>query len=542
MLARAVNPVRKGLGVMLKRTSSGRTVVIGAGIGGLAAALRLAHAGQDVVVLERAAEPGGKLRTMDTVAGPVDAGPTVFTMRPLFEQLFADVGERLDDHLNTVAETVLARHWWPDGSQLDLHADHGRSVEAIRDFAGDRSAREFERFCADARRLFEAFDGPIMRSANPSLATVTGVVMSNPRLMMQMTPPRTLWRTLERRFSDPRLVQLFARYATYVGGSPFASPAILGLIWHAEASGVWQIEGGMHQLAKVLERLAIKRGARFEYGAHVSRIEPHGDQPLRVHLATGDEIVADSVVFNGDPAALAQGKLGSKVARNTPAAGVSPRALSAYVWSFAAEPEGVGLAHHNIFFNHHYRREFTAIDAGRMPEDATLYVCAQDRGAGRQPTGPERFEIIMNGPARSDARPDDPEEKEICRLLTFRTLARAGLRFSPPPGPESLTTPAGFAALFPGSDGSLYGRSPHGMMASFQRPTVRTRIPGLYLAGGGVHPGPGLPMAMSSGRHAAEAILTDLASTSPSRLTATRGGTLTGSLTTGSAASRSLPS
>ena len=527
---------------MLQRPARQRVCVIGAGIGGLAASLRLAHAGVAVDVLEMADGPGGKLRTFPSAAGPVDAGPTVFTLRPLFEDLFEAVGESLEDHLDLTTEPILARHWWPDGSTLDLFADPEASAAAVRDFSGPKSEAEFRAFSARARRMFAAFDGPVMQSPAPRLGSVMGRVLTSPRLMRDMTPPRTLWKSLARQFTDPRLAQLFGRYATYVGGSPFASPDILALIWHAEASGVWRIRGGMVELARAMERLARARGAEFTYGVEVTRIVP--GSPCRILLSDGSERVADKVVFNGDPAALATGLLGPEVTRAVRRKGTEPRALSAYVWAFAAEPGGVALTHHNVFFNSHYRREFAAIADGAMPADATLYVCAQDRGTGENPTGLERFEIILNGPAvRPGERPRTLEEEyETCMTATFETLARRGLSFSPIPGPEALTTPHLFARRFPGSAGSLYGRSPHGMMATFARPTVRSRIPGLYLAGGGVHPGAGLPMAMSSGRHAAEAILKDLASHSKSRRTAMRGGMWTGSRTAAPTVSRSSPS
>ncbi|MEM1299284.1 MAG: 1-hydroxycarotenoid 3,4-desaturase CrtD [Pseudomonadota bacterium] len=527
---------------MLQTVSRQRVIVIGAGIGGLAAAVRLADAGMDVEVLELGSKPGGKLRTFPSPAGPVDAGPTVFTMRPVFEELFASVGERLEDHLELIEEPLLARHWWPDGSTLDLHADPEASAEAIREFSGPRSADQFRRFCARARRLFEAFDGPIMRAPRPNLGQVIGKCLADSQLMRDMTPPKTLWRSLAGQFSDPRLAQLFARYATYVGGSPFRSPDILSLIWHAEASGVWRIRGGMVKLARALEHLAIARGARFSYDTEVSAILP--GTPMRVRLLSGVERTADAVMFNGDPVALASGRLGPAARDAVKARAVKPRALSAYVWTFAAEPRGVDLTHHNVFFNTHYRREFAAIEEGRMPEDAALYVCAQDRGVDVDPEGLERFEIILNGPAVRQGEPlmDVEEEYEKCMTVTFDTLARRGLTFSPIPGPRALTTPRQFATRFPGSEGSLYGQSPHGMMATFRRPTVRSAVPGLYLAGGGVHPGAGLPMAMSSGRHAAEAILRDHVSISTSRHTDTRGGMWTASRTAAPTVSRSSPS
>ncbi len=143
----------------------------------------------------------------------------------------------------------------------------------------------------------------------------------------------------------------------------------------------------------------------------------------------------------------------------------------------------------------------------------------------------ERFEIIMNAPAR--ARMTRKRKNPTCQTLIFNRFREFGLTFSPTPGPEALTTPQGFDALFPASHGSLYGRSPHGMMAAFKRPTARTTVPGLYLAGAGRIRGRGCRWRPSPAQHAAAAIMTDLASTSTSRRTATPGGMSTGSATAG---------
>ena len=509
-------------------------VIIGAGVGGLATAMRLCAHG-DVTILEAHDAPGGKMRTVPSDAGPVDAGPTVMTMRPVFEDLFDSVGARLEDHVSLVPEAILARHHWQDGSTLDLFADPRASEDAVGAFAGAKAAREFRRFSKTAAQLFTAFEGPMMQSAAPSQDALTRHVMRHPSLIPAMAPGLSLARKLALSFSDPRLRQLFGRYATYVGGSPYQSPAILGLIWHAEAQGVWRIEGGMHMLAQAMANIATQAGATLRTNSPVTRIETQGDKVVAVHTKDA-RYPADIVVFNGDPKALHVGLLGAAPQNAVPTQ--EPRSLSAYVWSFASTPSGVALDHHNVFFVKDPKQEFSALAEGKMPTDATLYVCAQDRGSGTQPDGPERFEIIMNGPPRSE---NDPRQKEMdqCHHVTFQTLERMGLRFSPQPSTTALTTPEMFNRLFPASDGSLYGRSPHGMMAAFQRPTARTPLAGLYLAGGGVHPGAGIPMAALSGKHAAEAILSDLASTSTSQKTATPGGILTASAKTEAARSRS---
>ncbi|MBF9029317.1 phytoene desaturase [Rhodobacterales bacterium HKCCE3408] len=515
---------------------SGQIVVIGAGIGGLSAALRLAAAGHRVRVVEAAAAPGGKMRQVPSSAGPVDAGPTVLTMAPVFEDLFAAAGTTLSDHVTLVREPVLARHWWPDGSTLDLHDDAEASAEAVGAFAGPGEARAFRAFTLRARALFDGFDAPIMQAPKPTLSRLVAHVLAHPGLATKIAPGRSLAGLLRTSFRDPRLRQLFGRYATYVGGSPYLTPGLLCLIWASEAAGVWRVEGGMQRLAQAIADLAEARGVTFSYGQPVARVERQGGRASAVVLEDGARIACTAVLFNGDPRALSLGLLGDGIREAIPGTGTEPRSYSAYVWHFAAEADGLPLAHHNVIFGHDARSEFDDLEAGRMPADPTLYICAQDRGAGLHPEGRERFEIILNGPPGQSP----PEEEFLrCRTLTFETLSAAGLRLSPRPGREALTTPGDFSEAFPGSAGSLYGRSPHGTMAAFQRPTARTAVPGLYLAGGGAHPGAGVPMACLSGRHAAAAMTADLASTSTSRRTAMPGGMSTGSPTTGPVRSRS---
>jgi 1-hydroxycarotenoid 3,4-desaturase len=470
------------------------------------------------------------MRTLPSAAGPVDAGPTVLTMRPVFDALFQDLGTRLEDHVMLVRQPCLARHFWPDGSTLDLFDSEAESARAIQSMAGAKAARQFRAFSQRARRLFDGFDAPMMQAPTPSLPRLVGHVAARPRLIGAMAPLATLDQLLSRSFDDPRLRQLFGRYATYVGGAPDRVPGLLALIWHAEASGVWAVQGGMHQLARAVEGLARDRGAAFHYDADVAEVIVKDNSVIGVLLADGTRLHADTILFNGDPRALATGRLGAAAGRVAPRTRNAPRSLSAEVWAFAATPSGPDLSFHNVFFRSDAGGEFDAIARGRAVADPTLYVCAQDRGTGPPPTGPERFEIIANAAPLTTAT--TPQETDRCQTRTLQTLARFGLTFDPVPERQALTTPEGFETLFPATAGSLYGQSPEGLTAALSRPTARTSVKGLYLAGGGTHPGAGVPMATLSARHAAEAILADRISTLRSRPTAMPGGMSTGSAKT----------
>ncbi len=499
-----------------------RCVVIGAGIGGLSAAARLAHAGHAVTVIERQATPGGKMRTLPSGAGPVDTGPTVLTLRRELDQLFASTGHRLSDFVDLIPQELLARHFWPGGARLDLFADIDASADAIAAFSGTRSAREYLRFRKDCGALFAAFDAPMMQAPAPTQAALTRKVALRPWLVPKMAPWFTLAQKLARRFSDPRLAQLFGRYATYVGGSPAQAPALLALVAEAEAQGVWLPVGGMSAVADGVTRLCQSLGVTFRFESQVTEICVADGRALGVETDHGFH-PADTIVFNGDPRALGLGLLGPGPREVAPQTQDDARSLSAQVWAFAAEAHGADLAHHNVFFSADSMAEWEALDAGQMPDDPTLYVCAQDRGFAAFPPRLERFEIIMNAPPLSQ-RPAQASEADLCHRQMLMTLHRHGLTFTPEPDKLTLTGPAGWDSLFPGSDGSLYGQSPHGMMAAFRRPTARTALRGLYLAGGGAHPGAGVPMAMLSGRHAAEAIMQDHVLTSMSRPMAMPGG------------------
>jgi 1-hydroxycarotenoid 3,4-desaturase len=250
-----------------------RIAIIGSGVGALSAAVALAVRGCDVTVFERASCPGGKLRELTVAGRAIDSGPTVLTMRWVFDEIFADAGSTLDAHLVLEPLEVLARHYWGQHEPLDLFADEARTTDAIGRFAGAVEARGYERFCTRARNIFETLDGPFMRAAEPSmLKLITGVGFKRPTALLGIEPFATLWNALGSYFKDARLQQLFGRYATYCGASPFQAPATLMLIAHVERMGVWSVKGGMHQIAEALSALAIRNGAVFRYNTHVQRI------------------------------------------------------------------------------------------------------------------------------------------------------------------------------------------------------------------------------------------------------------------------------
>jgi 1-hydroxycarotenoid 3,4-desaturase len=508
-----------------------RVVVVGGGIGGLVAALLLASRGIEVVVLERADTPGGKMREVEIGGARLDAGPTVFTMRWVFDEIFTAAGATLDSHLVLQKSDLLARHAWSVYERLDLFADRQRSADAIAAFAGPKEARGYLDFCARAQRVYQTLLDSFIRAPKPSIfSLIRGAGVRGLADLAGISPFSTLWQVLGEFFQDPRLRQLFGRYATYCGSSPFHAPATLMLVAHVEQEGVWLVEGGMHRVAAALAGLAAKLGATFSYDAEVAEINLASGGVDAVTLRTGERIEASAVVVNADVAAIAAGDFGSAVIGAVPPTATADRSLSAITFAVRAQADGFPLTRHNVFFSRDYAAEFEdLISHRRLPTDPTVYVCAQGRADASEqaaPRTPEPLFCLVNAPSNGDTQPYSQAEIDICKQRIIARLERCGLILREQAQPI-VTTPADFHRMFPTTGGALYGLASHGWMASFRRPGARTRIPGLYLAGGSTHPGPGVPMAALSGRLAAVTLLADLDLTRGSRRMATLGGTST---------------
>ncbi len=510
-----------------------RIVIVGAGIAGVVAALELASHGMDVTVLERAARPGGKLKEVQIGEARLDTGPTVFTMRDTFEQLFASVGETLDAHLTLRPAELLARNSWGPRARLDLFADPANTADAIGRFSSLGDAKRYLAFCNEARLIYQTLENSFIQQPRPSLpGMISRVGINNFSDLWRLNPYATMWKALGRYFHDPRLRQLFGRFATYCGSSPFEAPATLMLVAHVEQSGVWLVDGGMQRLVEAVTGLAERHGAVFRYNAHVERVVLEDGRVSAVVLEDGDRIEADAVIVNADSGALAAGMLGEDIAAAAPRIPAGKRSLSAMTWAMVARAEGFPLVRHNVFFSSDYTAEFDDIfRRSRLPMEPTVYICAQDRadreGRGQPPSGPERLLCIINAPAIGDVHRFTQEEIGQCEQRVFSLLERQGLRLRRHPDQTLVSTPTDFEHRFPGTGGAIYGAASHGWRASFNRPGSQTKVPGLYLAGGSVHPGPGVPMAALSGRAAARSIILNSLSSGPSRRGGMPGGTST---------------
>lgn len=490
-----------------------RVVIVGAGMGGLAAALKLVSEGLDVTVIERASGPGGKVQLQVINDRQFYTGPTVLTMPWIFDEIFGDVGANLADSLTLHRPEILARHAWSETERLDLFADHQRSAQAIGEFAGKAEAERFLQFCRVSERVYKALERPFILSPRTSPIGMFGRL--HPREVGELLSIKalsSLWKVLGEYFRDPRIHQLFGRYATYVGSSPYLAPATLVLITHVESQGVCSVEGGIHRLPLALAELAERCGVTFTYNTIVKELNVERRRVTGVTLSNGERLDADAVIVNSDVSAIAKGLLGSSITHIVEAPPLRKRSHSVLAWNFAAKTHHFPLEYHNVFFPNDYIEEFQAIfNKQSLPAKPMVYLCAQDREHGKQVAGDqlERFLLVVNAPACGDQKPLSQSEIKHSEEAAFTLMRQCGLTFSEI-DIVKITTPADFEHRFPASGGAIFGRASHGWHAVFERPGAKTPIAGLYLAGGSGHPGAGIPMAAISGRIAASELLQDI--------------------------------
>jgi 1-hydroxycarotenoid 3,4-desaturase len=322
-------------------------IIIGGGIGGLTCALDLASSGVEVILVEKEAQVGGKIRQINCSndslkPSPIDSGPTVFTMRWVFDALFEKAGTSLESELKLEKLNILARHAWNKDEKLDLFSDIEQSAQAIAEFSSPEEAKRFLQFSAQCRDLYRALEKPYMLSAKPNFGgMIADLGITGSKVLYDIGLFNTLWKSLGNYFQDPRLRQLFARYATYCGSSPYEAPATLMLIADVETQGVWAIEGGMYSLVGAIRKLAQDKGVQLMTGKACEEILLKHGKVSGVRLTDGTLLYGDFVVFNGDLAALHNGLLNSEgiKAFNAKITPPSPakRSLSAMTWSMNAK-------------------------------------------------------------------------------------------------------------------------------------------------------------------------------------------------------------
>ncbi len=485
--------------------------IVGAGIGGLSAAVRLAAQGTRVVVVEQNDAPGGKMSQIEQDGFRWDMGPSVITMRHVFEELFQAAGRKLEDYLTLLPVDPLTRYFYHDGTVLDASSDLRRMAEQIETIA-PRDVEGYIDFLAYAAKLHRITGPVFIYDEPPSPRTLARV---SPLQFLEVDPWMSIDQAVRKRVQSPQLRKLLNRFATYVGADPYQAPATLSVIAHVELTGgVWYPQGGIYRIAAAMTQLARELGVELHTGRAVQQILVTNGRAAGLQLTDGERIAADAVIANVDVATVYQHLLPPAIA--TPARrrrhAALPTSCSGYVLLLGVEGQHPALAHHNIFFADDYRREFRQIFGdGRPPDEPTVYVAITSKNdPDHAPEGCENWFVLVNAPA-SDKRFIWNEAQDRYRERVLDALARHGLEVRGRIRSEVQLTPNDIARMSGAWRGALYGISSNQPLNALRRPHNRSRdLPGLYFAGGTTHPGGGVPMVTLSGKVAAEMVVRDI--------------------------------
>lgn len=486
-------------------------IIIGAGVGGLAAAIRLAAAGQRVLVLEQNAHVGGKMGEVHQAGFRWDTGPSVITMRPVFEELFQAAGRQLTDYLTLQPVDPLTRYFWPDGTVLDVTADLARMAAQL-EHLDSQAVVGYLRFLAQAAELYRITSPVFIYDQPPSWRSL---LRAGPFDALRIQPWLTMDQLIRRYVRSPQLRQLLGRFATYVGASPYLAPATLSVIAHVELTGgVWYPQGGIYAIAQAYAQVAQELGVEIRTSCAVEQIQVERGRAVGVRLAAGRTLAAQAVIANVDVTTVYERLLPPTIAtpaRRQALTQVEP-SCSGYALLLGVEGEHPQLAHHNIFFSADYPREFADIfQRGLPPADPTVYVAITAKSdPTHAPPGCENWFVLVNAPAIGQQFDWAAQEADYRRVV-FRTLAQFGLPVAERVRTVKALTPVDLAQLTGAWRGALYGISSNQALNALRRPHNRSRdVRGLYFAGGTTHPGGGVPMVTLSGKVAAELVLADL--------------------------------
>lgn len=471
-------------------------VVVGAGLGGLAAAARLAAGGHRVTVLEQAPEVGGKLGWFARDGHGFDTGPSLVTLPQVFRDLFAATGAPLDDVLDLVRLDPAVSYRFADGTRLAVPGD----LERVRAALGP----EWAAFLDRAAEMWRVTEQPFLRSPLEGARTLARLARSTADV--GTVAPWSSLRGLGTRYlTDPRLRVLLDRYATYSGSDPRRAPAALATVPYVEqAFGSWYVRGGLRRLALAVADRAVERGAEVRTSTAVTRVLVEGGRTTGVQLADGSRLPADVVVANADATALYDRLLprDAPVRRARAALSRATPSSSGFVLLLALRGRTPDAAHHTVLFPADYDAEFDGLFTHPRPlADPTVYVSSPDDPATRPDADSESWFVLVNAPRHEPGRGvdwDAPGLADSYADRVLQVLADRGLDVRDRVRWREVRTPADLGRATGSVGGSIYGTSSNGARAAFLRPANASPLPGLFLVGGSAHPGGGLPLVALS--------------------------------------------
>ena len=492
-----------------------KIAVIGAGVGGLSVAARLAKAGHTVEIYEASDQTGGKCRTEWFGDYGFDTGPSLLTIPAVYRDLFLKTGKRLEHVLDVKpVDPAFAYHFY-DGQQVTFaNLSNPKTYLEIEKSFGKEAANQWRELMDRADAMWEVSREPFVESELKSIWSL--IKRKNFLKDLRIIAPFTSLRALSKKYKlHPNLAMIIDRYATYTGSDPRKAPAVLLTIAYVEAAfGAWHITGGIGNLSKALEQRCLDLGVRIHLNTKVAKINVVNESANGLTLENGQVVNADLVVANAD-AELVYNQLLDVEVKSAKPERVKLKRASKSLSGFSlllgldnSKGEAVALSHHNIFFPKDYDAEFDQIfDQKVAVTDPTIYVCAPKDATMVKGVNKESWFVLVNAPRHDPQNGMDWRKgaAEYAQVL-IKKLDALGLNVSSRLDQMQFRTPLDLEqyALAPG--GSIYGTSSNSARSAFLRASNRSTVKNLYCVGGSSHPGGGLPLVGISAEIVAQMI------------------------------------
>jgi diapolycopene oxygenase len=488
-----------------------RVVVIGAGLGGMSAAIMLARNGFQVTVLEKNAHVGGKLNQLQTKGFSFDLGPSIFTLPHIFRPVFEGDGKRLEDYIALQRVDPQWRNFFEDGVVLDLWENREQMRAELAGF-GPRVIREYEDFLSYSRQQYEIVERGYLRHGLDTFGQFLRFYgLKDARNLDYL---RSMSGSISKRLSNRYLRDIFEYFIKYVGSSALDSPAFMNLMPNIQMEfGLWYVSGGLYQLAHAFRRRLDECGVTLHLEHEVLRIDQEGGAVTSVLVRGSDgntvALQADFVVSNMEVIPAMRKLLSATPAVMKKLQRFQP-SCSGIVLHLGLDRVYPQLAHHNFFYSSdlhaHFRRVFRE---GKLPDDPTLYVVAPTRTDPSQaPPGCDNIKILPHIPPLDDSRPTTREDYIALKEICLDKLERMGLTdLRRHIVVEDFWTPFDIEARYGSNRGSIYGvvcDRRHNF--AFKAPKQSAQFRNLFFVGGSVNPGAGMPMVTLSGQHVARMI------------------------------------
>lgn len=474
-----------------------KAIVIGSGVGGLSVALRLRNLGYDVEVVEKSESYGGKLRQFEKDGFKFDLGPNLFTLPAVYRDLFLKTGKALEDEIDLIALDTAFRYQFSDGSTLKLPGNSPKRISnAISEQISPRAGEEWLQFITRAGDMWQITRSRVLEQPVTTFRDFGKITL---RDIQTIAPWKSLRKLARSYFTDPRLIHLVDRYATYTGSDSRRLPAAFATIPYVEQEfGAFHIKGGITALADALHKRCIERGIAFHFETEVFQLAISAGKATGVETSSGF-LPADLVIVNADARVFYEKLIRpetkkERLKQQTPS-------LSGFILCLAVDGITPDLEHHNVWLTDNYDKEFDEIFKSPIPlTDPTIYACVP-RDDTMSPEGSEAWFILINAPVHNPESSVDWDEAGLPDSyadFVLDLLAKRGTDIRNRVRWREIITPADMERDVSAPGGAIYSTASHGMMTTFRRTKNTTPFPNVYLVGGSTHPGGGLPLVAMS--------------------------------------------